>query len=184
MGIEYEKIAVQIGSDELKRINPKGAVPAIVDTDNGQVCTQIPAIVHYLLTKFPNTTLGPDNDLVSQYRFNNLLAMINSDLHPTFFPLFAMGGVTSSEDEAIQNDIREHAIARISRQFGYLDEMLKGKTYFLHDRITAADIYAFVVISWGMMVYGEGFGDFGNVAKFYAHISNVPGVKKVLDLYV
>jgi len=183
MGVEYEKISVQIGSDEIKRINPKGAVPAIVDTDNGQICTQIPAIIHYLLTKFPETTLGPDKDIVSQYRFNNLLAMINADVHPTFFPIFALGAVTTSQDEDVQHDVRECGIARISRQFGYLDEMLKGRTYFLFERVTAADIYAFVVISWGIMVYGEGFGDYRNIAKFYEHMSNLPGVKKVLDLY-
>ncbi len=180
---DYEKIDVQIGSDELKKINPRWAVPAIIDTDNHLTLTQLIAIAQYLIKKYPNNTFWSDGDLVNDYKLNNVLALLNSDIHPSFGPFFVTGKFTTSTDIAIINDVKTSSIKRIEANMQYLDTLLEGKNYFLFDKLTIADLYAYVLSTWWAMILWEKFQDLKNLSTFTERISKIPEIQKVSESY-
>lgn len=180
---DYEKIDVQIGSDELKKINPRWAVPAIIDTDNHLTLTQLTAIAQYLIKKYPNNTFWSDGDLVNDYKLNNVLALLNSDIHPSFGPFFVTGKFTTSTDIAIINDVKTSSIKRVEANMQYLDTLLEGKNYFLFDKLTIADLYAYVLSTWGAMILWEKFQDLKNLSTFTERISKIPEIQKVSESY-
>lgn len=180
---DYEKFDVQIGSEELKKINPRGAVPAIIDTDNNVTLTQLTAISQYLAKKYPSKNLGSDGDIVNDYKLNHLLALLNSDIHTSFWPFFVTGKFTTSTDAEIINDIKSASIKKIYANMQYLDNLLGTKQYFLFDRLTIADIYAYVLITWWAMVLGENFQELKNLKTFMETVSSLPEIQKVSQSY-
>lgn len=181
---EYEKVNAQIGSDELKKINPRWAVPAIVDSEvPGLVLTQLTAIAKYLLKKYPNNTLGSDEDLISEYKFNNLLALLNSDIHPSFGPFFMTGKFTTSSDTEVINDVKACGIKRIEANMHQIDSLLEGKEYLLFDRLTFADLYAYVLSTWWAMILWEKFWELKNLSAFSQRIWSHPVIQKVYNSY-
>lgn len=177
---DYEKINVQIGSDELKKINPRWAIPAIIDTDNSDfVMTQLTAIAQYLIRKYPNNTLGSDGDIISDYKLNQILALLNSDIHPSFGPFFMTGRFTTSTDTEIISDVKASSIKRVAANMQQLDTLLEGKDYLLFDRLTIADLYAYVLSTWWAMILWEKFQDLKNLSAFSQRISSLPEVQKV-----
>lgn len=180
---DYEKIDVQIGSDELKKINPRWAVPAIIDTDSHLTLTQLTAIAQYLAKKYPAKNLGSDGDIVNDYKLNNVLALLSSDIHPSFGPFFVTGKFTTSTDIAIINDVKTSSIKRIEANMQYLDTLLEGKNYFLFDKLTIADLYAYVLSTWWAMILWEKFQDLKNLSTFTERISKIPEIQKVSESY-
>lgn len=177
---DYEKINVQIGSDELKKINPRWAIPAIIDTDNSDfVMTQLTAIAQYLIRKYPNNTLGSDGDIISDYKLNQILALLNSDIHPSFGPFFMTGRFTTSTDTEIISDVKASSIKRVAANMQQLDTLLEGKEYLLFNRLTIADLYAYVLSTWWAMILWEKFQDLKNLSAFSQRISSLPEVQKV-----
>lgn len=177
---DYEKINVQIGSDELKKINPRWAIPAIIDTDNSDfVMTQLTAIAQYLIRKYPNNTLGSDGDVISDYKLNQILALLNSDIHPSFGPFFMTGRFTTSTDTEIISDVKASSIKRVAANMQQLDTLLEGKEYLLFNRLTIADLYAYVLSTWWAMILWEKFQDLKNLSAFSQRISSLPEVQKV-----
>lgn len=180
---DYEAIRVQIWSDEFKKIAPKWAVPAIIDSDDGEVMTQIVAIINYLLQKYPNSNLWSDNSIKSIYLFNNVLSFLNSDLHTSFWSAFWSKSFTTKQDEDSIKAIKEASFIRIEKQLWYLDNMLNDKNYLLFDRLTVADIYAFVIYNWANMILPTKLEKFENINRHLLNISNIPEVKKVLEIH-
>lgn len=184
LGADYEKINVQIGSDEFKKINPRWSVPAIIDTDApGIVMTQLTAISQYLIKKYPNNTLGSDGDILNDYKLNNLLALLNSDIHPSFGPFYMTGKFTTSPDTDVINDVKAAAVKRITTNMQQLDTLLEGKNYLLFDRLTIADLYAFVLSTWGAMILWEKFQDLKNLSAFAQRIGSLPEIQKAHASY-
>ncbi|MBW7954776.1 glutathione S-transferase N-terminal domain-containing protein [Candidatus Gracilibacteria bacterium] len=76
LGLPYEKIEVTFGDENYKKINPKGAVPALIDSQLGEsvVLTQLPAIAKYLLRKkFGNLFDGKSYD---EYKLDSMLSLL------------------------------------------------------------------------------------------------------------
>ncbi len=80
---------------EFLKINPAGAVPALVDGDF--VLLQNAAIMGYIADSFPQAGLGGDGSAKSRAEVNKWLAFANSDVHPAFHPIF---GSTAYLEEA------------------------------------------------------------------------------------
>ena len=74
---------------EFLKINPAGAVPALVDGDF--VLLQNAAIMGYIADSFPQAGLGGDGSPRQRAEATRWLAFVNSDVHPAFSPLFAPG---------------------------------------------------------------------------------------------
>lgn len=74
--LPYEKIEVTFGDENYKKINPKWAVPALIDSQlwESVVLTQLPAIAKYLLRKkFGNLFDGKSYD---EYKLDSMLSLL------------------------------------------------------------------------------------------------------------
>lgn len=183
---DYEAIKVKPWSDEYKKIAPKWAVPAIIDDENHLwIMTQIPALLKYIVTKYNRQDLLWEeyNTLDWEYKLNNLLGFINSDLHKSFWVWFAPQRYTISTNEESINEIRQWWIKIIEKQLSYLEEMLEWKKFLLWDKITVADIYAFVVSNWANMVLPTKLENYKNISSFHAEILKNESIQKVIWLH-
>jgi glutathione S-transferase len=177
IGRPYE--TQKLSHDELKtpeylRINPAGAVPAL--ENDGLVLTQNAAILNYLADKFPEAGLGGDGTPEGRAVVNRWLGIVNSDMHPTFKPLF--GGTAYLEDDAAIQKTKENAKAGLRTRFEMLEAQLEGRDWLAGTR-SIADPYLYVLLRWarGMKIDLSGLD---NLARFIERMEADAGVQKVL----
>lgn len=149
-GAEFEPVMVKLHkgeqrSDEYLALNPRGQVPVLVD--DGEVVTQIVAILLHLDARFPQAGILPAAGL-ARTRALSTLAWMNNTVHPTFTHVFMPAKFT--DDEAAQKAIRDHA-AKTYR--GLLDEIeamaAKASPWLCGDKPSALDAYALTLLRWG-----------------------------------
>lgn len=182
---DYEVIPVQIGSDDFKQIAPKWAVPALFDDENNiGVMTQVPALLKYIAQKFQkNDLLGNPNSLEDEFKMNELLWFLNSDLHKSFGPTFMAKKYTTQTSQESIDSIKEAWVTNIVKQLWFLENMLDGKIFLLWNTLTIADIYAFVIVNWGNLVLPNQLNDFPNIMNFVNNMQTNSDVQKVLALH-
>ena len=83
-GLEFDTVLVNLSegehlSDEYRRINPQGRVPALVD--DGVTLLQSPAIMEYLEESYPDPALLPDG-AKPRARVRSIANIISCDIHP------------------------------------------------------------------------------------------------------
>lgn len=138
----YEKVDLRAKKTEAGadffQINPKGYVPTL-QLDNGEVLTEVSAIVQYLADHAPKSGLLPETGAPERYRVLEWIGFISTELHKGFSPLFR-----PDTPEAFKTI----AIANLQRRLAYLDEALAGRAYLIGDQFTVADAYAFTILRW------------------------------------
>ena len=138
---ELVKYDIESGKTEdgkmLQDISPKAYVPVLV-VDDGEVLTEVVAILLYLAEKYPSSNLLPDDELARRRAIEWLL-YTSTEIHKTYTPLFVP---TASEAE------REAARAQLDRRFQLVEDAYPEKGYLFGDKLTAADIYLFVTAFW------------------------------------
>ena len=147
IGTDYQAVLADLGSDEYRKINPLGMVPALSD-GTSRIMTQADAILKYLAAKFPEAQLGPEHGLIAEFGLDEALAFLTGDVHPAFWPFFAPQRYTTNDDEASLKAVREAAFARIDRAMLHLDSMLQDHAHVCGNRRTIADAYAFAMVRW------------------------------------
>ena len=83
-GLEFDSVLVNLSeaehlSDEYRRVNPQGRVPALVD--EGVTLLQSPAIMEYLEESYPDPALLPDG-AKPRARVRSIANIISCDIHP------------------------------------------------------------------------------------------------------
>ena len=156
------------------KLNPAGAVP--VFEEDGWVLTQNGAILNYLADKFPDAKLGGDGSAKGRAEVNRWLAFINSDVHPTFKPLF--GGTAYLEDPAIIEKTKANARETLRQMFERVDAQLAGRDFVVGAR-SIVDPYLFVTLRWakGQNIDLSGLD---NLARFMQRMNDDAAVKKAL----
>ncbi len=162
------------GQPAFLKLNPAGAVP--VFEDDGWVLTQNAAILNYLADTFPDSKLGGDGTPKSRAEVNRWLSMINSDVHPTFKPLF--GSSAFLEDEKLIDKAKDNARTNLRKLFERIDTQLAGRDWLAGTR-SIADPYLFVTLRWakGQNVDLSGLD---NLARFFKQMESDAGVRKAL----
>ena len=128
---------------EMLRRNPNHTVPIL--EDHGWDLFENAAILNYLADLHPEAKLGGDGTPKGRAEVNRWLAMINSDVHPAFKPLF---GATAYLDEPAAIDkTQAHARKTLRHYFELLNRQLEGRDYLAGAR-SIADPYLFVVLTW------------------------------------
>jgi len=125
------------GQDYLT-INSKGQVP-VLELDNGERITEVPAIVQYLADQKPASGLAPANGTMERVRLQEWLNFTTSELHKTYGLFFRP--TTPADFKVIS---KEHLGTRLN----WLETQLAGKQYVTGNKFTIADAYLFTVLSW------------------------------------
>jgi glutathione S-transferase len=157
-----------------RAINPSGAVP-VLEVDGWRL-TQNAAILNYLADTHPEAKLGGDGSAKGRAEVNRWLAFVNSDVHPTFKPLF--GSTAYLEDAAAIEKSKENARASLRTLFMRADEQLANNDWIAGAR-SIVDPYLYVTLRWAKGT-GVDLSGLDNLARFVARIEADPGVRKVL----
>ena len=148
-GVPYELVMLshaEAGGDAFKRVNPKGAVPALA-LDDGTVLTESLAVLQHVAALAPGARLGADpGDALEQARMNELLADLVSDVHKAWAPVFAPSRYVTQK--ANEDDAKQAALAQLDKQYARLDRMMQGRDWALFGRRTVADAYLYVMCRW------------------------------------
>jgi len=141
---DLEKVDTENGTTETgadyREINPNGYVPAL-QTNDGSIITENPAILQYLSDLAPETDLAPLNGALERTRLQEILNFISSELHKAYSPFFAGTELTIES--------KKRAEANIARRVSFIESKLSdGRAFLLGPQFTVADAYAFVVLNW------------------------------------
>ncbi len=149
-GVEFEPHSVKLHKNEQRSpeylaINPRGQVPVLVD--DGQVITQIVAILLHLDAKLPQAGILPASGL-ARTRALQTLTWMNNTVHPTFTHVFMPDKF--AEDEVTQQSIRAFAANAYRGLLGEIEAMAeKASPWMMGERPGALDAYALTLLRWG-----------------------------------
>jgi len=136
--IEVDRMTKRLldGTDYLA-INPLGFVPAL-RTDEGEIITEVPAILHYIADSFPAAALVPEGRL-ARARLHQWLCFTGTELHKALF--------ASLFDSKLPDAAKARALEKGGKSFAYLDAYLSGREFLL-ESFSVADAYLFAVLNW------------------------------------
>jgi len=177
-GLEYSFELLnrtQIKEPDFLKVNPLGSVPALVDGDN--LVTQNVAILYYITAKATNSRLVGGDDLNVRTQVMRWLSYFNSDVHPSFKPLFGGFSYLGQEGEKLA---KEQAVIRLKTLYGLANEQLNGKNWLAGtDNPTIADAYCYVTLRW-IKSLGVDLGQMSNLESFYQRFEADQAVQKAL----
>jgi glutathione S-transferase len=170
---DTERVDLATGMTETgadyKTINPNGYVPALL-LDDGQVLTEVPAIVQYLADLVPEKRLAPPAGTMERYRLMEWLNFISTELHKAFGALF---------NPQAPEDWKDIVKAQLIRRIEHASQRLAGRTYIMGDDFTVADAYLFTVLGWGKYV-GVEISPWPTLTAYLGRIAARPAVQTAL----
>jgi glutathione S-transferase len=176
IGIPFELERVSLaskktasGSDYLE-VNPKGYVPAL-RLDNGEVLTEVPAVLQYLADFFPERQLAPAAGTMERYRLIEWLNFISTELHKTFSPLFK-----PNTPEETKQTARDAIAARLD----IVEKQLQSRDYLNGNQFGVADAYVFTVLSWARPIKFD-LGRWPAVQTYMQRVAERPAVREAME---
>nr|WP_314741742.1 glutathione S-transferase family protein [uncultured Haemophilus sp.] len=163
-----------IKSPEFLALNPRGAVPVLIDGD--LVLSQNQAILHYLDELYPNAKLFGSKTVRDKAKSARWLAFFNADVHKSFVPLFRLPSY-AKENEALAQTIRQQAVEQILDQLAVANEHLESHIYF-GEAISVADVYLYIMLNWCREV-GIDFSHLTQLSPFMQRIEADQAVENV-----
>jgi glutathione S-transferase len=168
LAIDFESVSINLEArehcnPEFREINPAGKVPVLVDGD--LVLTESVAIVLYLAEKFRDRGFIPIDPQLRAETYRWILFTV-TELEQ---PLWRISKHTAifPEPERIPADV---ALAR--REFlpmaRVLENHMKGRTYVVGERLTAADFIVAYTLDWADLV--QLLGDYPNLRSYVARM--------------
>jgi len=144
-GLQFDAETVDLATHKTKSgvdfytINPKGNVPTVVLPD-GTILNENVATLTYI-ADHGNAGLSPKEGTTERYRYLNHLAFVATELHK---------GVGALFNPALSPEARENAKGVALKKIDALVTMLDGgnKSYLDGKSLSAADLYAYIVLSW------------------------------------
>lgn len=122
---------------EFSEVNPLGYVPAL-EFDNGQVLTEVPAIIQYVGDQAPTVGLVPGPISFERYRFLSWMNFVATELHKGFSPLFS----------GVPDAARSFFVEGLRSRYDFVEKHLAEHNYLLGKEFSAVDAYLFVVLRW------------------------------------
>jgi glutathione S-transferase len=127
------------------------------------------AVLNYLADNTAQSLYTPPLGSMDHHRLEEWLGFISSELHKSFGPFFQGGGETE----------KRKAKENILKRLGYANEQLKGKPFLMGDRMTVADAYLYVMLSWAKKQKLD-LERLPNLGAFFTRMSERPSVQRAL----
>jgi glutathione S-transferase len=175
-GLAIDLVKVDLGSHKTETgadyftINPRGYVPAIV-LDDGEVHTEVAALVQYLAEQAPQSNLLPPAGSKERFRMNQWLTFVSSELHKTFSPWLWHAETAESTKQAARD--------KLAVRFAELDRHLADRAFLTGNTFTVADAYAFTIVNWSNFLKID-LKPYPNLSAFMARVAARPQVREAL----
>lgn len=174
VGAPYQAVKMDFAgtkSPEYLALNPSGTVPLLVEGDF--VLSQNVAILYYLAECHPTARLLGDGTSRGRADVLRWLALLNSDVHPAFKPIFKPSRFY--HDASVARAIADTGRAHVREYLERLDARLKDRDWLANER-SIADPYLFVLLRWTTRLEVDPRG-LDNLARFFARMCVDPGVR-------
>ena len=158
----------EVGAD-YAGINPKGYVPALA-LDDGQVLTEVSAVVQYIGDVAPGSGLAPPPGTPERYKLLEWLGFVATELHKGFGPLWK-----PDTPDAYKPIVRDN----LAKRFGYLDGQLVDRDHLMGSGFTVADAYCFTILNWTNL-HGIDLAPFPNVGAYLGRVAARPQVQQAM----
>ncbi|EAD4338208.1 glutathione S-transferase family protein [Vagococcus sp.] len=176
-GAEYEVEKVAPKSEEYRKVNPLGMVPAL-EVGWNRPMTQANAILQYIVSKYPEEDLGSKLGEEEIFEFDETMSFLTGDFHPAFWPYFVPSRYTVSTDRVRQEEVKEASYLRIDRVLSHLNELIGTSNHFYQNKRTVLDAYAYVMTSWSVKL-PKTWEEYPNVKRFMEKMKEDTIVQKV-----
>jgi len=168
----------EAGGEAFRRLNPKGAVPAL-ELEDGSVLTESLAVLLYVADRFPDARLGAEpGDTWGRAKLNEALAELVSDVHKAWAPVFVPDRYAVREDA--YDGARQAAFGQLDRQYARLDAVMRGREWRALGRRTVADPYLYVMCRWKDRS-PQPIAAYPELAAFKARLDGDAGVRRALE---
>ena len=184
-GAAFEPTLVKLHKGEqneaaYKAINPRGQVPVLVD--DGQVITQIVAIVLYLDQKFPAAQFLP-TEALARAKALETLAWMNNTVHTTFTHIFMPHKFTDQAEAQAQLKIFNTALYR--NLLGELQALVvaaqaAGRIWLSGTHVGPLDAYSLTLTRWGSLA-GIDPQSYPVLWAFVNQVAAQPAVARVVE---
>lgn len=151
-------------------INPKGYVAAL-ELDDGQVLTEIPALLQYLADLRPEAGLAPPQGSWERVRLQELLAFLASEIHT--------GGCALLFNPQVPENAKPFVRERLCRRLEGLAAQLETHDYLLGGRFGVADTFFFTMLRW-MDRLGVELARWPVFAAYQARVEARPSVRAAM----
>lgn len=135
--VDSQSKRTSLGGD-FREIHPAGYVAAL-QLDDGQVLTEVTAILLYLARADASGRFMPERSELGDYALDRWLNFISSELQARF-DLFFIAGMP----EEAKDLYRRKLVARLEQ----VAQALDGHKFLLGDRYTLVDCYLFTIVRW------------------------------------
>jgi glutathione S-transferase len=175
-GLPVELVKVDLATHQLEggadylAINPRGYVP-LLELADGTRRTEVAALLQYIAEQAPASGLVPAPGAAGRQDVLQWLTFISSELHKVFSPWLWHKETADSTRKAVKD--------KLALRFAELDAHLAGRTYLAGDNFTAADAYAFTILSWAPML-GMGLKAHPQLQAYLARVAQRPAVHAAL----
>ena len=184
IGADYELIETDITdhkprAPELLALNPNGWVPVLVY--DGGTMHEASAITVFLTDRHPDAGLAPTYDDPLRGPFLQWLVYMSNTLQMayqlTYYPWRFCDGPDHYPSAVARS------CARLREIWGFMDQDIGDREWFVGDRFTAADVHLFMLTTWLSPELGHPTMDaFPNAARVAAKVAERPSVKMVYGL--
>jgi glutathione S-transferase len=178
LGVPYEVVRVDLQAGEQKRpeylkINPNGAVPALVDGD--LTLFESAAICQYLAYSFPEKRLAPPVGTPARGLYYQWIHYAMSGLEPPILTIF-MHTMRKPETERLPALVPE-ARGQLTAALAVVERALDGRPFILGNDFTAADVLVGSMLGWArrMRIIGD---ELPNVSGYVGRVTQRPAFRR------
>lgn len=150
-------------------INAKGHGPAL-QLDNGQILTEVAAIVQYVADEAPASQLAPPAGTMERYRLIEWLAFIGTEMHP------ALGALARADLPAETAALARQAL---TTRLSFLESTLADRRFLTGTTFTVADAYLFAVLCQSQQC-GIDLARWPSVHAYLNRIVELPAVRTAM----
>jgi len=158
---------------EYLTLNPNGRVPTLVDGD--LVVYESAAICLHLADRHPDAGLAPPVGSPERARFYQWLVYLTNTVQADMLTFFYPERYAPAESA---ERVKAMAVDRLMAQFALLDRALAGREFLVGDRLSAVDVYLFMLARWTRHMPRKA-RDLPNLGPFLARIHARPSVQAV-----
>ena len=191
LGVEYEierygrDKMTNLATPELLEIHPLGKAPVI--TDDGVTVAESGAVIEYLVGKYDDGTLLPEDGTEARRAYTFWLHYAEGSFMPLMLLSLIMGRIEKSPAlvrpiaKAIAGKVRKGYLDHnVKRHLDYIEDTLSKSTWFCGESMSAADIQMSFALD-AAEVRTDLSADYPHCADFLQRIRSRPAYRAALD---